>query len=86
MKCNGMIYYFDLRGNKLDHREYFSRQGRRNIIDEWSEMFGDGYVIIRPKTRVVLQKYAHSSMPYQEKVNIIRPPAIYDNVKSLYSK
>lgn len=73
---------------------YTSREDRASIIARWKKSYGDSFFLydvqIAPKETFVIKKIKTPNekrlkfMQEESRQRYIRPPAVYDNQKSLY--
>jgi hypothetical protein len=95
MKVTGKIILYTRDGRQLKSRDYFTVNGRRNIVADWKELLEDKnsgcYYHIAPlilereaKSHRIAENRMFKNKKEEEKKPFIRPKAIYSNNKSLY--
>lgn len=87
----GRISIYTGDGELIESCHYYSLKGRKTIMEKWEDEYGGmegSYFQIYPHAldkdvpKVVKKSYIRKDL--QPTVKLIRPPAIYDNQKSLY--
>lgn len=84
----GTIKIFDAEDGLIDTKAYYSKEGRKRTMDLWLSDYPQGsYFLIYPFARCPEVpkeiKKKHIRVDIKPKP-FSRPPAIYDNAKSLY--
>lgn len=93
----GVISLYDIDGVLIQTRVYSSKNGRERTIAIWKKLYvkldGRSYIQIYPTTKITaVKKNGKNAIGREKKVEkdppkpqIVRPPAIYDNKKSVYN-
>jgi len=87
----GRVSIYSGSGSLLESSPYYSQRGRLSVMLKWREDYSDeegAYFQIYPHAldkeapKHLKKKYIRE--PIEKTVKFVRPPAVYDNKRSLY--
>jgi hypothetical protein len=86
--ASGRVSIYDENDRLLDHQLYYSKAGRETIIEAFKidYKYEARYIQIQPynECKEARVKKRIIKLVVEPKQPFVRPPAIYDNVKSAY--
>lgn len=86
--ASGIICLYNKSGQLLKLKSYCTKRERKGAINEWQELFCEGdylqIYVIRGIQKGVEVPYVKRSEMDEKKPSMVRPPAIYNNIKSNY--